>query len=193
MDERDTLDDLLAALADWTHREVASLSLAALTWQPDPLANGVGVTVWHYSRWLDVLATQVMAGHTATEELWQTEGWATRTGYDPRGIGYLGLGAITDYTPEEAAAVPVLAADGLLAYFDQALGALREGLAALPAEALHSPTPALGGKRSPYEWVKGIAIGCFGHCGEVAALNALRGRAADRSAAPMPTQVGAAT
>ena len=192
MDERDTLDDLLAALADWTHREVAPLSVPELAWQPDPLANGVGVTVWHYSRWLDVLATQVLARRPAAEELWQTEGWAARTGYDPRGIGYLGLGAITGYTAEEAAAVPILAADDLLAYFDQALGALRKRLTALPAEALHFPAPVLGGKRSPYEWVKRIAIGCFGHCGEVAAVSALRTRATERSAAPTPPPVAAA-
>ena len=40
-------------------------------------------------------AAQALANRPAAEELWQTRGWAALTGYDPRGIGYLGLGLLT--------------------------------------------------------------------------------------------------
>jgi hypothetical protein len=72
MDEREILDDCLAALSDWVHDDIAGLSIDDLAWQPDPLANGVGVTVWHLSRWLDVLAVQALAGRSAADEHWQT-------------------------------------------------------------------------------------------------------------------------
>jgi hypothetical protein len=179
MDERAFLDDWLATLGELTHAEVASLSHDELAWRPDPLANSVGLTVWHYARWLDVLACRVLADRPAEAEVWQVAGWAARTGYDPRGIGYLGLGVVTGYTAEEAAAVPNLPAEVLLAYFDAALLALRERLRALPAEAIHAPAPGLGSSRTAYERLKAIMIGCFGHVGEIAALNAMRGRAVD--------------
>src|SRR5688572_3323215 len=120
MDERVLLDDWLGTLGELTHEAVASLSPAELAWQPDPLANSVGLTVWHCARWLDVLAVRVLDDRPAEDELWQAGGWATRTGYDPRGIGYRGLGVITGYTAEEAAAVPDLPAEDLLAYLDGA-------------------------------------------------------------------------
>ena len=179
MDERALLDDWLATLGELTHAEVASLSRDELAWRPDPLANSVGLTVWHYARWLDVLAIRVLDDRPAEEEIWQAAGWAARTGYDPRGIGYLGLGVITGYTAEEAAAVPILPAEDLLAYFDAALLALRERLRALLTAAIHAPVPGLGGGRTVYARLKAIMIGCFGHVGEIASLNALRARAVE--------------
>jgi hypothetical protein len=177
MDERALLDDWLETLEEMTHEAVASLSPAELAWRPDPLANSVGLTVWHYARWLDVLAVRVLDDRPAEDELWQAGGWAARTGYDPRGVGYLGLGVITGYTAEEAAAVPNLPAAELLSYIDGALLALRERLRSLPREAIHAPAPGLGNNRTVYARLKAILIGCFGHVGEIAALNALRTRA----------------
>src|SRR5262249_54856148 len=140
-------------------------------------------TVWHFSRWLDMLAVQALANRSAGEEWWQANGWAARTGYDPRGIGYLGLGLLTGYTQAEEAAVPRLTASELLDYLDQACGALREQLLALPSEALYQPTPGLGGKRKVYDLLTTILMGCFGHVGEVEALKAMRERAMRRVAA----------
>ena len=183
MRDVELLADLVAKLARDVHAEIAELSPEGLAWQPDPEANNIGVTVWHFSRWLDMLAVQALANRSAAEELWQTRGWAARTGYDPRGIGYLGLGLLTGYTQAEVAAVPQLTAGHLLEYLDQACGALRERLLGLPSEALYQPTPGLGGKRKVYDLLTSILMGCFGHVGEIEALKAMRERALRRTAA----------
>jgi hypothetical protein len=182
MRDVELLADLIEKLVRDVRAEIAELSLEELGWQPDPEANNIGVTVWHFSRWLDMLAVQALANRPAAEELWQTCGWAARTGYDPRGIGYRGLGLLTGYSQAEVAAVPHLVAGQLLEYLEQASRALREQLLALPSEALYLPTPGLGGKRTVYDLSTSVLMGCFGHVGEIEALKAMRERALRRVA-----------
>src|SRR5262245_23677040 len=176
MRDVELLADLVAKLARDVHAEIAELSPEELAWQPDPEANHIGVTVWHFSRWLDMLAVQALANLPAAEELWQTRGWAAQTGYDPRGIGYRGLGLLTGYTQAEVAAVPHLSAGQLLEYLEQVSGALRERLLGMPSEALDLATPGLGGKRTVYDLLTSILMGCFGHLGEIEAIKAMRER-----------------
>ena len=183
MRDVELLADLIGRLVRDVRAEIAELSPEELSWQPDPEANNIGVTVWHFSRWLDMLGVQALANRPAAEEHWQTHGWAARTGYDPRGIGYLGLGLLTGYTQAEVAAVPLLSANELLEYLEQASGALPEQLLALPSEALYLPTPGLGGRRTVYDLLISILMGCFGHVGEIEALKAMRERVVRRAAA----------
>ncbi len=72
-----------------------------LRWQPHPDSNSAGVTVWHVARWLDVLGSRVYTGRAAREDVWHTQGWLEETGYEPDGLGFLGMGALTGYTPEQ--------------------------------------------------------------------------------------------
>jgi hypothetical protein len=81
----------LADLVAMVHEQIADLTAEELAFQPDPQGNSIGVTVWHFSRWLDVVG-RAFAGQPASGELWHTGGWAARTGYDPTGIGDQGLG-----------------------------------------------------------------------------------------------------
>ncbi len=168
----DWLNDLTRAV----HAEVESLSQEELTWQPDPGANNIAVTVWHMARWFDLLLVRAFDNRPPEEEQWHTRGWKNKTGYDPRGIGYKGFGAVTGYTLEEVTAIPILSAPELLAYFDQTCQALCERVAALPSEGLSQTAPGLGGQRTLYGWVKPILQGCFGHVGEVQAIKAMRAR-----------------
>jgi hypothetical protein len=176
MRDIELIADLVEKLARDVRDEIEALSSEELAWRPDPEANSIGVTVWHFSRWLDVLTVQALENRPAEEELWHTGGWAARTGYDPRGVGYQGLGVLTDYTQEEVAAVPMLPADALLTYLDQVCGELREHLLGLPAGALERPAPGFGGKRTIYDRIKPLLMGCFGHVGEIEALKAMRAR-----------------
>src|SRR5690348_12776309 len=96
--------DLLGALSTWAHLEVEGLGAAELAWQPDAEGNSIAVTVWHFSRWLDVTA-RLMLGKGPGEELWLTGGWAERTGYHPQGKGLQGLGVVTGYTLQEVAEI----------------------------------------------------------------------------------------
>ncbi|HEY9524434.1 MAG TPA: DinB family protein [Thermopolyspora sp.] len=95
---RDLHEELTARLA--------LVSQEDLTWQPHPDSNSAGVTVWHVARWLDVPGTRIFASRPAHADIWHRSGWREATGYEPHGIGYLGLGTLTGYTPEEMRAVP---------------------------------------------------------------------------------------
>jgi DinB superfamily len=171
-----------AVLAAWlgdlntmVHQHIAALSAEELAFQPDPQGNSIGVTVWHFSRWLDVVG-RAFTGEPPSAELWYTGGWAARTGYDPTGIGYHGLGVLTGYTWAEVVQVPALSAAELLDYLDQVTDRLLSALDQMPTEVLHAPAPGLGGTRSRYSRLSAVLQGSFGHVGEIEALKAMRAR-----------------
>ncbi len=176
MSDVELLVDLIRELSARLRRRVTPLSAAELAWQPDSEGNSIGVTVWHFSRWLDVLTVRLLRGRRAEEELWFAGGWAARTGYDPRGIGYRGYGVLTDYTLAEVAAVPALSADDLLAYHDQASEALQAHLLALPPGALSQAAPGDGDGATAYESIKSILLGSHRHLGEIDALWSMQAR-----------------
>lgn len=169
------LDDLSRAV----HRTLDKMPPEQLAWQPDAEANNIGVTAWHMARWLDVLATIALAKCDASEQEWFARGWGKKTGYDPRGIGSLGLGAVTGYSLQEVEAIPTLTADQLLEYFDQAIQTLRPKILALSSKSFEELAVALGERepRSIYYWVRAIMQGCFAHIGEIQALKAIYERA----------------
>ena len=175
MNDIEVLLDWLQDLAKNMREEIESLSVEDLAWQPDAEANTIGVTVWHMARWLDVLAVQTLQREAPEQEQWHTRGWTKKTGYDPRGIGYRGLGVVTGYTLEEVKVIPRLTAENLLAYFEQTSEALSEQLRLLPPGTLHQP-PTPTSRRTVYESIKPILQGCFGHVGEIEALKAMRAR-----------------
>ncbi|MGI8855856.1 MAG: DinB family protein [Thermomicrobiales bacterium] len=181
MTESEIVIDLVRRLARGVRATIAGLSQEVLDWQPDPEANSIGVTVWHFSRWIDFINVRALEGRPAADELWFTSGWAAETGYDPRGLGYGGLGALTGYTMSEVRAVPALSADALLRYLDRACDALIASLEALPPDALHRTAPGLrdldARQRTAYQWIIAPLLGCFGHLGEIEALKALQARA----------------
>ena len=184
MRDVELLADLFRYMAQGIRQVVAGLSREELTWQPDAQGNSIGVTVWHCSRWLDVLTVQLLEHQAASSEQWQTRGWAEKTGYDPRGIGYGGFGAITGYTQQEVAAIPFLDADEHLTYLDQVVEALCHRLLSLPEGALDQPLIAAGRKRSAYQWIRMLLMGFAGHVGEIEALKAMQTRAKQQEHQP---------
>jgi hypothetical protein len=144
-----------------------------LHWQPEPDTNSTGVTVWHVARWLDFLGTRAYTREPATADLWHQAGWKDRTGYEPDGIGYLGLGALTGYTPEEMRAVPKLSGDDLIAYLTQGASRLTAQIERL-GEAIHEPVGRA--RLSPYQTISATLQGSFGHIGEIDLLVGLRAR-----------------
>ncbi|MCI0399588.1 MAG: DinB family protein [Chloroflexi bacterium] len=176
MQDVELLAEWVEELARDVRREIEGFSAGELAWQPDPQANSIGVTVWHFSRWLDVLAVRILQNRPPEEELWHTQGWAARTGYDPRGKGFLGLGAVTGYTWPEVEEIPALPAGDLLAYLEQVVGAVSGELRAMSSEQLYQSAPGLEGSRTAYGWVKPIVKGFIGHMGEIQALKAMQKR-----------------
>ncbi|MDQ2914966.1 MAG: DinB family protein [Chloroflexota bacterium] len=153
--------------------QLKSLEEDALEWRADDRGNNVRETVWHISRWIDVL-TRILSGTQPSTERWFTDGWAQRTSYDPRGIGDDGLGALTGYTFQEVLAVPRLNATELVRYLDSVIGPLAQRLRALPDDEAAARV---------VRRATGILQGCFAHVGEVDALLAIRERSAQRSSA----------
>lgn len=145
----------------------------ALEWRADDRGNNVRETMWHMARWIDVLA-RFQAGTQPSTERWFTDGWAQRTGYDPRGIGDDGLGALTGYTFQEVLAIPRLDATELARYLDSVIGPLAQRLRELPDDE--------AGARAVRR-ATGILQGCFAHIGEIDALLAIRERSAQRTSA----------
>ena len=167
--------DLIRSLSSWAHLEVENLSEQELAWQPDAEGNSIGVTVWHFSRWLDVTA-RLLQGQSRREELWLTRGWAERTGYNPQGIGEQGLGVVTGYTLQEVAAIPHLSAQDLLMYLDQVCEVLCTFLRSLPSsEPLQQPLYS-GASRTKQQLLQTVFLGSCGHMGEIEALKAMMNR-----------------
>ena len=154
-------------------RRVKDLDEDALEWRADDRGNNVRETVWHMARWMDVLVRLATGGQPSTER-WFRDGWADRTGYDPRGIGVDGLGVLSGYTFEEVLAIPRLSAAELLEYVDSVVAPLAQRL----RSAGEDEAAAKLVRRAT-----GILQGCFGHIGEIDALLAIRERSAQRATA----------
>lgn len=178
MTNTELLVDLITESAKTLLRHVDPLDAEALAWRPDPLANSIGLTVWHMSRWWDLLVVVLLENRTPDEEQWHTRGWREKTGYDPRGIGFNGFGAITGYSAEEADAVPAMAREDLMTYFDQTVEALRTKLLSLGDEALQQPAPGSHQGVIAYVWLRAILLGIVGHVGEIEAMVGMRARRA---------------
>ena len=180
MNDADVLIDFLTDLRRDVADQLEGMTAEQIAWQPDAEGNSIGVTVWHFCRWLDLVAVRAFGDRPQSEEQWWTQGWATSTGYDPAGIGQDGFGAITGYTVEEARAIPHLSAADLTMYLDQVCSAMIEAIRVLPEGALHELAP--GGQdvrpgRTRYGWIKPILQGSMGHLGEIEALKGLQQRA----------------
>ncbi|NUO58253.1 MAG: DinB family protein [Hamadaea sp.] len=176
----DTVVDLFATwldeLAGAVRHRFQDLPDDAVAYRPDPGGNSVGVTLWHFTRWLDLLTHQAWRAEPVSGEVWHRNGWAARTGYDPTGLGFQGYGVVTGFTVEEVDAVPFLTSSQLLAYFSEVTDSLRAELRGLTTGQLHEPAPGLGGQRSRYSWLAPVLQGSFGHIGEIDALLAMRTR-----------------
>src|SRR5437867_2070622 len=144
-------------------RRVKDLDEDALEWRADDRGNNVRETVWHMARWIDVL-TRFLAGTQPSTERWFMDGWAERTGYDPRGVGTDGLGVLSGYTFAEVEAIPKLRADQLRGYLGTVCDALVPRLRA---------ADDAGAKR-----YASVVQGALGHLGEIATLRALYDRRA---------------
>ena len=149
------------------------MSQDALEWRPDAEANSIALTVWHIARALDWLGVTVLGGQPPEDQIWYAMGWAERTGYDPRGHGSHGTGTLGGYTQAEVKEVPLLPADQLLAYLDQASDALHQHLASLTAAGLDQPAPGYPSARSAYPCVSTALMDLTEHLGEIKAIKCM--------------------
>ncbi len=86
MTRGDVLADLVIDLRAGLDRQLTTTPEAALHWRPAREMNSIGDTVWHVARWLDLCDSWLRNSAPETQH-WIADGWAGRTGYDPRGVG----------------------------------------------------------------------------------------------------------
>jgi len=158
-------------------RAVGGLDDDALYWQPDPQSNSIGVTLWHMGRLLDVFLTQLVKGEPAENEQWFSQGWAERTGYDPRGIGRSGWGSLNDYTAAEVAQIPRLAVGQLLEHLDQVYDGVRTFIESTTMKDLTAAAPSFEGQFTKYQVLSMALLDNVRHLGEIYLLKSLRERA----------------
>jgi hypothetical protein len=192
MNHKDVLIDMLQHFSHVLHRTIADLPMVALQWQPDSDANNITVTVWHVCRALDVLKVKILENKPDQNQLWYCMGWASKTNYDPAGLGFGGFGNLSGYTLDQVKAVPALSASELLEYFDQVYEALNDYLANLKIEALEeSPIgwPSIAGIPAPdnvYVVIFMFLMDNREHLGEIKALKAMWSR--NHEKAPLQTK-----
>ncbi|MDQ2951683.1 MAG: DinB family protein [Chloroflexota bacterium] len=170
------LRDLVTRLQRSTLSRLKRVDPAALYWQPDPEANSIGVTIWHYTRWFDLFGTVSLVGGKIDDQHWFVDGWLKKTGYDPRGIGFEGLGLITGYTVAEMQAVPHLGAAELAEYHQAAMGSVLAALANNDAASLTGLLRIGTDEDTRFEQMLGLILGANRHLGEIDALVSLFSR-----------------
>jgi hypothetical protein len=160
------------------HTRTAGLDEHTLNWRPHADMNSIGVTLWHFSRWWDLIAVTYLDGQPTLAHHWWSDGWAARTGYDPTGLGTRGLGVLTGYTPQEARRVPPMPLADLLVYFDSVIAHTIAALATVSPERLEALAPGEEpgdpSASSLYLVVRNTIRGSIQHVGEIEALTMLR-------------------
>jgi len=144
----------------------------ALHWHIDHEANSIGVTIWHYTRWVDHFGTVLLVGGARADEHWYRDGWAERTGYDPNAKGRGGLGLLTGYSAEEMHAVPQLSAAELREYHTAASASFRQALAREDQASLERKVFFVDRDVARYDVIMGLLLGENRHIGESDALRA---------------------
>ncbi len=84
------------------------LNEAEIRWQASLDSNSIGWLVWHMARVEDNWINGVIAGG---DNVWDSGGWAGKTGISAEGNGY-------GNTPDEVRAMPVASTSDLLDYYD---------------------------------------------------------------------------
>lgn len=161
----DWLDTLAARLTE----EIEDTPATAFVWQPDAEANSIALTLWHIGRAWDVLRVRVLQQGPVTQEIWHQAGWRERTGYDPTGKGWDGVGNLAGYTPAEVAEVPKQSKEELLTYLQQVHAPLHTAIANLGPDDLF----AVVEEQSVYAWISNFIRDGYEHLGEIKAIKAM--------------------
>ena len=186
MNHKDVLTDILQHFAFVLHRTIADLPKEALQWQPDSEANNIAVTVWHICRALDVLKIKILENQPDQKQLWYTRGWASKTNYDPTGLGIGGFGNLSGYTLDQVKEVPLLSAEESLEYFDQVYEALNDYLMNMQIETLEQspvgwPSTAGESPENVYVVLLMFLMDNREHLGEIKAIKAMWKRRCEKS------------
>ena len=176
MTPNELLIDLLEDNRRRLFRFLDAISDEVVFWRPEAEANNIAITMWHMARMFDVFLNRQALGKPADEESWFTQGWASQTGYDPRGIGQHGWGMLTGYTQAEVAAIPLLSRDQLVGYLNDVYDMVRAYLSDTSPEDLFLPGAGFDGRFSRYQCIQMPLLDNVRHLGELFAIRSSWGR-----------------
>jgi hypothetical protein len=165
----DILDDNQRRLM----RDLNDITPECLYWQVDEDANSIAVILWHMGRILDVFFHQLTLGLPAIQERWFKGGWASKTGYDPRGIGRDGWGSVNEYSREEVAVMPKFELGLLLEFIDDVYTTLRKFLKDSEMSELSEPAIGFNGKFTKYQVISMALMDNIRHVGEIRLIKSL--------------------
>jgi hypothetical protein len=172
MRPNDVLIDLLEDNRRRLKRAFDVMGDQCVYWNPDMETNNIAVTVWHMARIFDVFLTQQAIGDPAERECWFRNGWAEKTGYDPRGLGQNGWGMVAGYSYEEMRAIPHLGRAQLLGYLDEVYDSVKVFLTNTEVDGLFQPGAGFEGKYTKYQCIQMALMDNVRHLGEIFALKA---------------------
>jgi hypothetical protein len=138
-----TVNDVLLAMLE-NFRNAAKRRLNDITPEqikerPAAGVNPVGFTVWHALRGQDRGFGSV-TGKGSDGEVWGSAGFHQRTGYDPRGMGFRGIGIGTGFTRSMVDDVPVTK-ELLVEYTDALYETVAAYVKGLTPDELLAPRP----------------------------------------------------
>jgi hypothetical protein len=173
MNSKEVLLDLLQSYKEGIEAVLKDIPAQALTFQPDPEANHIAVTMWHLGRIMDMMVVMRIQNESIDEERWFRDGWVEKYNYDPRGKGARGLGVLIGYSVEEMLQVPVMTLEDMKKYFDDTHLALVEIVNSLTPDQLSEKAAGGDPQRSYYEWVKICLSDGIRHTGEMLAIKSM--------------------
>jgi hypothetical protein len=169
----DCMDDNIRRLK----RYMDKVNDDCLYWQPDAEGNCIAVILWHMGRILDVFFHQLALGLPTEKQCWFQDGWAEKTGYDPRGIGRDGWGSLNEYTLNEVAAMPKYSLVQLMGFLEDVYGALKNYLRSVPEIELTEPCAGFEGEYTKYQVITMALMDNIRHVGEIRLTRSLWERA----------------
>jgi len=144
-----------------------------LHWKIDSKANSISVIIWHMGRFLDVFFTRFVKGLQVEDECWFVDGWADKTGYDPRGIGRDGWGSLNEYTPDEVSEIPRLTKEVIIGYITQVYENVREYLQSTSMAELVEPGYGFDSAYTRYQVLTMAILDNVRHLGEIRLIRSL--------------------
>jgi len=148
-----------------------------LHWRVDAESNTIAILIWHVVRVQDVFYTLHILNESAENQVWFSDAYHTKTGYDPRGIGVNGWGMLSNFTPAEVNAIPPFEASVLLDYYDALHTRIQTYLQETDIDTLLAPALGFEGKQTNWFWVRHPLFDMSRHIGEMLAIEGLYQRA----------------
>jgi hypothetical protein len=176
MNANEVLIDILEDTRRRLYRFVMGVNDECFFWQPDPGANSIAVTIWHMGRLSDVFLTQQAKGEDSKNECWIANGWAKKTGYDPRGIGRDGWRSVNGYTAEEVKAIPRFSMELLIEYIEDVYNAVKIFLEQTSEKKLFEYGTGFEGRYTKYQIIQMAMLDNARHLGEIFAIKAMYDR-----------------